>query len=129
MPEPRLHLDADTSIKALHQALLERGHDVTRTPADWMPPDASDAMQLLGATAQGRCIFTFNVRDFLALARRYPHHAGVVLAAQQSWTLPALIAALDRMLCETERADWVGQTRWLNEWRSSPAERSSRPDR
>jgi len=32
MPSLKLHLDADTSIKALHSALLARGHDVTRTP-------------------------------------------------------------------------------------------------
>ena len=49
-----LHLDADTSSKALHNALIERGHDVTRTPTEWMPLDASDEQQLLGATAQGR---------------------------------------------------------------------------
>ena len=48
MPEPLLHLDADTSIKALHQALVSRGHDVTRTPMDWMPLDASDEVQLFG---------------------------------------------------------------------------------
>ena len=51
-----LHLDADTSSKALHTALLARGHDVTRTPTEWMPLDASDEQQLLGATAQGRAI-------------------------------------------------------------------------
>lgn len=118
MPEPRLHLDADASIKALYQALLERGHDVTRTPADWMPLDASDEAQLLGATAQGRCIFTFNVRDFLALARRHPRHGGIILAAQKSWSLPDLIAALDRLLSETEADDWCGQVRWLNDWRT-----------
>ena len=56
MPKPRLHLDADASIKALYRALMERGHDVTRTPTDWMPLDASDESQLLGATAQGRCL-------------------------------------------------------------------------
>lgn len=117
MPEPRLHLDADTSLKALYSALVARDHDVTRTPTDWMPPDASDEAQLLGATAQGRVIFTFNVRDFLALARRYPHHHGIVLAAQSSWSLAALIAALDRLLTETEDEDWVGQVRWLNQWR------------
>jgi hypothetical protein len=38
--------------------------------------DATDIQQLLGATAQGRCIFTFNVRDFIALALNYPHHGG-----------------------------------------------------
>lgn len=80
--------------------------------------DASDEAQLLGATAQGRCIFTFNVRDFLALARRYPHHGGIILAAQKSWSLPDLIAALDRLLSETEADDWYGQVRWLNDWRT-----------
>jgi hypothetical protein len=117
MPEPRLHLDADTSIKALHQALVSRGHDITRTPTPWMARDANDETQLLGATAQGRCIFTFNVRDFLVLAQRYPHHGGIILAAQRSWTLSDLIAALDRLLSETEAGDWNGQVRWLNQWR------------
>lgn len=117
MPEPRLHLDADASIKALHAALLERGYDVTRTPENWMPLDASDEMQLLGATAQGRVIFTFNIRDFMALTTRYPHHGGIILAAQTSWTLSALITALDRALSETEAGDWPGQVRWLNDWR------------
>ena len=49
MTPPRLHLDADTSIKALHTALLARGHDVTRTPNAWMARDAVDTEQLLGA--------------------------------------------------------------------------------
>ena len=60
MPEPRLHLEADASSKALHQALIDGGHDVTRTPNEWAPADATDEQQLLWATAQGRCIFTFN---------------------------------------------------------------------
>lgn len=118
-PKPRLHLDADASIKALYRALVTRGHDVTRTPTEWMPLDASDEAQLLGATAQGCCIFTFNVRDFVSLANRYPQHRGIILAAQKSWTLSGLIAALDRLLTETEAADWVGQIRWLNQWRGS----------
>jgi len=80
--------------------------------------DATDEAQLLGAMAQGRCIFTFNVRDFVVLVRRYPRHGGVILAAQSSWTLSGLIAALDRLLSETRASDWVGQVRWLNEWRA-----------
>lgn len=118
MPEPRLYLDADTSVKALQQALAARGHDVTRTPTEWMPQDASDETQLLGVTAQGRCIFTFNARDFLVLAQRYSQHGGIILAAQKSWTLSGLIAALDHLLSETEAGDWVGQVRWLNQWRT-----------
>ncbi len=121
-PRPRLHLDADTSKKALWRALLERGHDVTRTPNDWMPLDASDEAQLLGATAQGRCIFTHNLRDFLALAKRYPQHGGIILAAQQSLSLAEIINALDRLLSETSAADWPGQVRWLNDWRETSFE-------
>ena len=65
MAKPRLHLDADTSKKSLQKELLRRGHDVTRAPNDWMALDASDTEQLLGATGQGRVIFTFNVRDYV----------------------------------------------------------------
>ena len=51
MAPPRLPLDADTSMKALHLALMARGHDVTRTLTTWMARDASDTEQLLDATA------------------------------------------------------------------------------
>lgn len=113
-----LHLDADTSSRSLHKALLERSHDVTRTPTDWMPLDASDEQQLLGATAQGRAIFTCNIRDFIVLGNRYPNHAGIILSFQKSMNLSGTIDALDRVLTETKAEDWVGQTRWLNDWRS-----------
>jgi len=117
MVRSRLHLDADTSRKALYRALLARGHDVTRTPNDWMPRDASDEEQLLGATAQGRCLFTFNVRDFLALAQVYPQHAGILLAFQGSWTVAELIEGLDHLLSSTNAEEWRGAVRWVNEWR------------
>jgi hypothetical protein len=78
MAPPRLHLDADTSMKALHLALMARGHDVTRTPTVWMARDASDTEQLLGATAQGRLLLTFNAHDFPVLAQQYPQHRGLV---------------------------------------------------
>ena len=113
MPRPKLHLDADASIKSLREALTARGHDVTRTPTERMPRDAGDQAQLLGATAQGRCLFAFKARDFLILARHYPQHGGLILAAQHSWSLSGLIAALGRLLSETEARDWIGQVRWL----------------
>jgi hypothetical protein len=89
---------------------------VTRTPAPWILEDASDEAQFLGATAPGRCSFTFNVRDFSVLARRYPVHGGIIFASQRSTGLSAMIAALDRLLTESDAADWTGQVRWLNEW-------------
>jgi hypothetical protein len=115
MPEPRLHLDADASSQPLYQTLLNRGHDVTRTPNDWIAEDATDEAQLLGAMARGR--FTFNVRHFVPLAHQYPEHGGIILAAQRQMGLSELIAALDRLLTETDAADWPGQVRWLADWR------------
>jgi hypothetical protein len=115
--KPHLHLDADASIKGLVNALRERGHNVTRTPNDWMPFDASDRAQLLGATAQGRILFTFNVRDFLALAKKYPKHNGILLATQSRWLLAELIAGLDHALSGTDEKDWRSQVRWLNDFR------------
>jgi len=108
-------------MKALCTALVTRGHDVTRTPNAWMARDASDMEQLLGATAQGRVLFTFNTHDFPVLVQQYPQHGGLVLAAQQSWSVSQLIAALDCLLTETEAADWQGQVRWLNQWRLASA--------
>ena len=101
----------------MHQALIERGHDVTRTPSAWISRDADDETQLLAATAQGRCLFTFNIRDFMLLVRVHPHHQGVLLAAQQSWTLSALVSALDRFLREANVDEVAGQILWLNSWR------------
>jgi hypothetical protein len=52
----------------------------------------------------------------MALACRYEHHAGIVLASHSSWRLSSLIHALDRLLSGTQAEDWIGQVRWLNEW-------------
>ena len=117
MAKPRLHLDADTSRKDLHSALVSRGHDVTRTPATGITLDASDEFQLLWASAHDRILFTFNIGDFQQLARRIPEHRGILLASQQSFNLKDLITVLDRVLSETDADDWVGQVRWLSDWR------------
>lgn len=82
-----------------------------------MPLDASDEQQLLQATAHGRCILTFNIGDFMHLARIHPDHGGIVLAHQPDWRLASLIAAIDSMLRQTVVEEWPGRIRWLNEWR------------
>lgn len=116
MAKPRLHLDADASIKAVYNSLRERGHDVTRTPNNWIAFDADDRAQLLGSTAQGRVLFTFNIRDFHALAKQYSTHHGIIFAAQSRWTISELIESLDRALSQTEESDWLGAVRWLNDF-------------
>src|SRR4030065_2191790 len=109
MSKPRLHLDADASRKDLHAALVSKGHDITRTPASGLPLDASDEFQLLWASAHDRVLFTFNIGDFLQLARRIPEHRGILLTSQQSQSLRELIDLLDRLLTDTEAEHCVTQ--------------------
>ena len=117
MGRPRLHLDADASRKDLYTALISKGHDVTRTPVAGLPSDASDEFQLLWASAHDRVLFTFNIGDFLQIARRLPEHRGILLASQQSYSLRELIVLLDRVLTQTEAENWVGRVRWLTDWK------------
>ena len=114
--KPRLHLDADTSERNLHRILQERGFDVTRTPNDWLPENASDEQQLQEATQRDRIIFTYNVRHFSPLAKQFPNHAGIVLAHQYEWNLSWLLKAFERLLTETTAVSWHSQIRWLNDW-------------
>lgn len=79
----------------------------------WVPLGATDEAQLLAATGRGRAIFTFNARDFIPLASKYPRHRGILLAAQRSWTLPELISSLDRLLRDESPEELAGTVRWL----------------
>lgn len=117
MVKSRLHLDAEASRKDLYTALVSKGHDVTRTQVPGLALDASDEFQLLWASAHDRVLFTFNIGDFLQLASRIPEHRGILLASQKSHSLRELIALLDRALTETQAEDWVGQVRWLSDWK------------
>ena len=119
VPRPRLHLDAAASSRSIHQGLLKLGHDATRTPQSWIALHDSDEQQLLGATAHGRCIFTFDIADFMDLADVHPDHAGIILAARDRWTDSQIVAALHRLLTTTDADEWRGQVRWLNDWRTA----------
>jgi len=116
MPEPKLHLDMDTSRRDLYQALLRKGHDVTKTPNQDIKQDASDEYQLLWATSHQRIIFTFYIKDYVNLAKKHPYHSGILLANQKLIRLAQLIYTLDRVLTETSSEEWTGQIRWINAW-------------
>ena len=114
MTKPRLHLDADASDAALEKELRKRGHDVTRTPNEWIKSNANDEEQLLSATQQRRVIFTFNTKDFVRIARRVLHHAGIILSPRKS--MPRVFKALDRFFNESSAEEMEDQVRWLSDW-------------
>jgi len=73
MAKPKLHLDEDASQVDIYRSLLSKGHDVTRTPNEWINKKASDEEQLQKASGQGRSIFSFNAQDFLRIAKKTPN--------------------------------------------------------
>ena len=118
MTQPKLHLDMDTSRRDVYQALIKKGHDVTRTPNPEVAQDVSDEYHLLWATSHRRILFSFNVKDYMRLAKLHPYHSGILLANQKSTRPGLLILVLDRILNQTAAEDWIGQVRWINEWHS-----------
>jgi hypothetical protein len=116
MTDPRLHLDMDASRRDVYLALLKAGQDITHTPNPEVNQDASDEYQLLWATSHQRILFSFNVKDFIHLARLHPHHSGILLANQKSMRVALMISALNKILSETTVEDWDGQVRWINNW-------------
>jgi hypothetical protein len=116
MTQPKIHLDMDTSRRDIFQALKRKGLDDTRTPNPEVPQDVSDEYQLLWATSHQRILFSFNVKDYMRLARLHPYHSGILLANQRSTRPGQIIQALEIMINQTTAEVWIGQVRWINEW-------------
>ena len=113
MTDPKLHLDMDASRRDLYKALLEKGFDITRTPNKDIQEDAGDEIQLLWATSHQRILFTFNIKDFVNLAKKHPFHGGILLANQNTTHISQMIYGLSKVLTETTAEQWVGQVRWF----------------
>ena len=75
-------------------------------------------MELGLANEKGMVVFTFNVRDFLVLAKKHPRHADILLATQSRWSLAGLTSAIDHALSDIHEKDWQGQVCWLNDFLS-----------
>ncbi|MBI3167670.1 MAG: DUF5615 family PIN-like protein [Chloroflexi bacterium] len=87
MSKPKLHLDEDASRNALFKALISNGHDVTRTPNEWITKRASDDEQLQKASEQGRSIFSYNAKDFLRIANKTPKHKGIIVSKRKPFSV------------------------------------------
>jgi hypothetical protein len=114
MTKPKLHLDEDASWDALYQGLKSDGHDVTRTPNEWINKKAKDEEQLQKAGAQGRSIFSYNAVDFIRIAQKTPSHKGIIVSKRKS--LSIILKALKRFFAESSAEEMEDQVRWLSDW-------------
>ncbi len=85
MSKPKLHLDEDASRDALYENLISNGHNVTRTPNEWVQKGSSDEEQLQKASENGRSIFSFNAKHFLQVAQKRTEHKGIIVSKQKSF--------------------------------------------
>ena len=85
--KPRLYLDEDSMDYDLVQALRSKGIYV-RTVRVERKLGLSDEEHLLYAAEQGRVIYRFNRRDYMALHTTFLQkgisHAGIILAPERS---------------------------------------------
>ncbi len=96
--KPKLFLDEDVHVD-LEAALRRRGYDVVHAQ-EVGRKGKSDPEQLAYAVEQGRCVFTFNVGDFVVLHNEYTRsgeeHCGILVLKQRpvGETLHRLLRAL-----------------------------------
>lgn len=114
MTKPKLHLDEDASSDALYNSLKARGHDVTRTPNEWINKKAKDEEQLKKASKQGRSVFSHNVVDFIEIAKKTPAHKGILVSKRKPFSV--ILKALLRFFNESSTEEMENQVRWLSDW-------------
>jgi hypothetical protein len=114
-----LYLDDDFGDNAVFRGLNERGFDVIRA-TDIGMRGATDAAHLAHANGLGRVIASANRGDFLRLHRDWmnmgAHHSGIVLVAQQEWSVGELLRRFVRLLEVRTPATMVDSVEFLSSW-------------
>jgi hypothetical protein len=127
-----LYFDEDSVNRALIRALRARGMDVTNA-VDAGHAGSPDGVQLEYATAEGRVLFTYNLGDFFALHTRFRQegrsHAGLILAAQQRYSVGEQMRRILRINRERSSDDMRNRVEFLSSWSvSGPAPRIQSKD-
>jgi hypothetical protein len=115
----KLYLDEDAQRSGLVQALRLRGVDVLTANEAGMG-ERDDADHLDFATAQNRALYSFNIRDFSALhtdcIEAGRHHAGIILAQQQHYSLGEQMRRLLRLIHTISAEDMCDRIEFLSAW-------------
>jgi hypothetical protein len=119
MSAVRLYFDADSMERSVVSGLRARGIDATSAQEVGMA-DSSDQEQLEFARSDGRVLFSFNVSDFQRLDTRYLSqgrtHSGIVLAAQQRYSIGERIRRLQRLIATKSAEEMNSRLEFLSDW-------------
>lgn len=82
----------------------------------------TDEQQLTYAAVQGRVLATFDIMDFLALAKQWAadgrHHAGLILSQQGSAV--ELLRPLLHLIALRGKEDLTNHVLWLQNYKTTP---------
>ena len=105
--------------RALVRALDARDVDIV-TALDEGMIQRRDEEHLDYATAQGRVLFSFNIRDFYRLHTVYlgagKVHAGVLLAQQQRYSVGEQMRRMLKLIASRSAEEMVNQIEFLTAW-------------
>lgn len=115
----RVYLDEDAMSRSLVRELQARGVDViTASSAGMLGQD--DAKQLEFAAAQGRVVYTYNIRDYYQLHTQYiaqgKTHAGMILATQSRYTVGEQIRRSLKLIAALSAEDMNNRAEFLSAW-------------
>jgi hypothetical protein len=115
----RLFIDEDAMSRAVAHNLRMRGIDVT-TVGEESREGLDDTVQLDFAASQDRVLYTFNVRDFYRLHTEYltqgRGHAGIILAAQQRYSIGEQVRRLLRLIRTKSAEEMKNSIEFLSNW-------------
>ena len=114
-----LYFDEDTMRHSLVRALRSRGIDVI-TALDVGMIERPDADHLVYASGQGRVLCSSNTGDYYRLhtelLARDESHAGIVLIAQQRYTVGDQMRRILKLIAVRSAADMRDRVEFLSAW-------------
>jgi hypothetical protein len=103
----------------LVSALRLRGVDVT-TVRDEQRQGQTDEQQLRFATEEGRAIYTFNQKDFVALHSSFLQqgisHAGIIIAPKVRYSVGEQMRRLVHLVDTLSAEEMTGRVEFLSAW-------------
>ncbi len=116
----RLLLDAHVSSRRVGRALRDGGHDVLALDEDIALSAVADEEVLRLAAAEDRVVVTYNISDFIRIARRWAeadrHHAGLILVTSRHSDYGTVLRGVVALMMDhAEQADWSDRVVFLAE--------------
>ncbi len=119
MMQIRLYFDEDAMDGDLVRALLLRGISVF-TALDLKLINRPDEEHLMLAALNGLTLYSFNVRDYMALHSIYlaeeKQHAGIILAQQQRYSVGEQMRRLLRLVSMKSAESMLNTVEFLSQW-------------